>query len=83
VWRRSGSFRKGTRVASAGGRILAVAVVGGGCFLLIRRDLLGLWYAGIGAFLWLLAGRSGRAVPPAPAPGVAWAREGEAAEPGP
>jgi Zn-dependent protease len=83
VWRLTGSFASGTRAASVGGRVLAVAVAAGGAFLLLRRDLLGLWYGGIGSFLWVLAGRAGRAVPPAPRPGVAWAREGEAAEPRP
>jgi Zn-dependent protease len=83
VWRLTGSFTSGTRVAAVGGKLLAVAVAAGGAFLLLRRDLLGLWYGGIGAFLWLLAGRAARSIPPAPRPGVAWTREGEAAEPRP
>jgi Zn-dependent protease len=83
VWRLTGSFSSGTRVAAAGGRVLAIAVAAAGVFLLLRRDLLGLWYGGIGAFLWMLAGRASRAAPPAPRPGVAWVGEGEAAEPRP
>ena len=83
VWRITGSFTRATRVAAAGGKVLAAGIGIASLVLLLHRDPLGLWYAGIGTFLWLLATNAARARPPAPPAGVAWEREGEAAEPRP
>ncbi|MBI3649014.1 MAG: site-2 protease family protein [Actinobacteria bacterium] len=79
IWRATGSFSRGTRAAAAVGRSLGVLLGAGGAFLVVRGEAIGLWYAGVGAFLWFLAGRAGRAV----APALALDGEGEAAEPRP
>lgn len=82
LWRLTGNRRRATRIAAGGGRVLAVALalLGGG--LAMSGDPAGLWYVPMGAFLWVLARSSARAVP-ASAPALALPREGEAPQPGP
>src|ERR671936_613390 len=82
VWRLSGDRRRATRIAAGGGRIVAVALALLGFALALRGDPAGLWYVPMGAFLWVLAGSSARAVP-APQAALALPREGEAPQPGP
>jgi Zn-dependent protease len=89
LWRLWEDRSRATRIASVGGRVVAALLAVIGVVLAIVGDPFGLWYVPMGAFLWLLAGASTRAVPtiPAPAPtarALAWGnREGEAAQPGP
>ena len=83
IWRVTGDFRKATRAASLGGRLLAIALIGGGLFLASRGDAWGLWYVFIGTFVWSLAGRSARARVPAERPALAFDGEGQAPQPGP
>ena len=82
VWRLSGDRRRATRIAAGGGRVVAVALALLGFALALRGDPAGLWYVPMGAFLWVLAGSSARAVP-APQAALALPREGEAPQPGP
>jgi len=63
LWRLMGSYRRATRIASAGGRVVAAALVLLGLVLAATKDLVGLWYVPMGAFLWFLAGSSGRERP--------------------
>jgi len=83
IWRITGDFRKATRAASVGGRLLALALVGGGLFFASRGDVWGLWYVFIGTFVWTLAGRSARARAPAERPALALDGEGQAPRSGP
>lgn len=81
LWRISGDFSKATKVAAGAGRLLAVTLLVLGTVLLVMRNGFGAWYGAMAAFLWLLAGRSGRASPPGEA--LALHGESEAAQPGP
>jgi len=80
LWRISGDFSKATRVAAGAGRLLAVALLVLGAVLVIGGNGFGAWYGAMAAFLWLLAGRSGRASPPGEA--LALHGEGQASQPG-
>ncbi|HEV8564623.1 MAG TPA: site-2 protease family protein [Actinomycetota bacterium] len=80
LWRISGDFSKATRVAVAAGRVLAVALLVLGGVLVATGNGFGAWYGAMAVFLWLLAGRSGRASPPGEA--LAWHGEGQAAQSG-
>jgi Zn-dependent protease len=64
LWRVSGDFTKATKVAAAAGRVLAVALLALGAVLVLTGNGFGVCYGAIAAFLWLLAGRSGRVLPP-------------------
>jgi Zn-dependent protease len=64
VWRATGSFERATRLAAAGGRVLAVLLVLTGGALAVAGDPLGLWYVPMGGFLWLLARSAGSARAP-------------------
>jgi Zn-dependent protease len=55
LWRATGSFERATRVAAAGGRVLAALVVALGVAVAIAGDAIGLWYVTMGGFLWLMA----------------------------
>jgi Zn-dependent protease len=80
IWRRTGSFVRATRLAAAGGRVVAVCLVAVGLGATIAGEPVGLWYVPMGAFIWFLARASGKAVPPPPQGGaLALGREGEAA----
>jgi Zn-dependent protease len=81
LWRISGDFSKATKVAAGAGRLLAVTLLVLGTVLLVMGNGFGAWYGAMAAFLWLLAGRSGRASPPGEA--LALHGESEAAQPGP
>jgi Zn-dependent protease len=83
LWRATGSFETATKVAAAGGRVLAVALVVLGVVTAIAGDVIGLWYVPMGAFLWLLA----RSASSAGVPGMTAAlaldpREDHVAQPG-
>ncbi len=85
LWRLTGSHRRATRVASGGGRVVAVLLAGLGTYLSVTGDLFGLWYVPMAAFLWLLAAGSekGPATVPAVPGALAWGgREGQASQPG-
>lgn len=82
LWRLTDDRRRATRVASGGGRVVAVLLAILGLVIVLTGDLFGLWYVPMAVFLWLLARSSGRAAPPEP-PGGALAlsrHEGEAAQ---
>jgi Zn-dependent protease len=79
IWRRTGSFTRGTNAASLGGRIVAAALVAIGIVSAVRGELTGLWYVPMGAFIWFLARASARATPPADDRALALTGEGEAA----
>lgn len=65
LWRITGSYVRATRVAAAGGALLAVLLVALGVFLIVGEDEWGgLWYVPMGIFLWFLARASGRRRPP-------------------
>ncbi|HEY7401446.1 MAG TPA: site-2 protease family protein [Actinomycetota bacterium] len=81
LWRVTGDFTRATRVAAGAGRLLGVLVLVAGVVLLATGHAVGIWNAAMGVFLWLLAGRSGRAAPPREA--LALPDEGQAAQPGP
>ena len=80
LWRITGDFARATRVAAGAGRVLAAVILVVGVVLLVTGDAFGAWYGAMAAFLWFLAGRSGRAVPPGEA--LALPGEGQAAQPG-
>jgi Zn-dependent protease len=82
LWRLTGDRLRATRIAAGGGRVVAVALAVLGGILALSGDPAGLWYVPMGAFLWVLARSSARAVP-APRAALALPREGEAPEPGP
>ena len=82
IWRRTGSFARGTRVASVAGRVVAATLASAAIVSAVRGEPAGLWYLPMGAFIWLLARASGRASGPAsgeasPAEGRALALTGE------
>jgi Zn-dependent protease len=84
LWRLTDSYAGATRIASAGGAIVAVGLVALGLGLAIWGDqLAGLWYVPMGVFLWFLARSAGRRPRPAEDPGaLAWRdRECQAPEP--
>jgi Zn-dependent protease len=85
LWRLTGSYAGATRVAAAGGQLLAVALALFGLVLAVALgDLMGLWYVPMGIFLWVLARASGRRRHPPTPPGALALqdREGEAPQPG-
>ena len=84
LWRLTGSYTRATRIASAGGAIVAVALVALGLGLALwGEELAGLWYVPMGMFLWFLARSAGRRPRPVEDPGaLAWGdREGQAPQP--
>jgi Zn-dependent protease len=61
LWRLTGSYAGATRVAASGGSVVAVALVALGVWLALwGKEVVGLWYVPMGAFLWFLARSSGR-----------------------
>ncbi len=57
VWRITGDYGRATRVAVAGGRLIAGLLVAGGLALLVLAGAAeGLWWVAIGWFLWAAAG---------------------------
>ena len=83
IWRTTGDFIRATRVAAAGGKILAVILAVSGTALGLTGTPQALWYVPMGVFLWTLARAAGRAG--APRQSVALAldrREGQPAQPG-
>jgi Zn-dependent protease len=74
VWRTSGSFERGTKVALAGGRMLAAALIVIGVAALLTGHAAGLWYVPMGAFLALMARASARGGAPAPRAALASGR---------
>lgn len=79
IWRRTGSFVRGTKVAALGGRVVAVSLAAAGIGIGLAGQAVGLWYVPMGAFIWFLASVSGRAAPPVESGALALTREGEAA----
>ena len=71
VWRTSGSFERGTRVALAGGRMLSAALIVTGAVALAFAHAAGLWYIAMGVFLALMARASARGGAPAARPALA------------
>lgn len=83
IWRLTGSYARGTRIASGAGRAIAVVLVGVGVFLVaVERDLFGIWYVPLGFFLWFLARAASRRLRPEGALALG-DREGEAPQSGP
>lgn len=60
LWKASGSLVKATQGAANGGRVLASLLVAFGVFVLFAGNLVGLWYAAIGWFLYQAAAGAGR-----------------------
>jgi Zn-dependent protease len=84
VWRLTGDRGRATRLASIGGRILAVALAALGIFLALTGDPLGLWYVPMAVFMWFLVGSANRSTPVPRRGALALGdREGQASEPGP
>jgi Zn-dependent protease len=84
LWRLTGSYARATRVAAAGGRVVAALLVALGGVLAATGEPVGLWYVPMGVFLWLLAGTAGRGGGPVARRALALGhREGEAPQPGP
>ncbi len=86
LWRLTGSYTRATRIASAGGVLVAMLLVAFGLFLaIVGGEPAGLWYLPMGAFLWVLARASGRSRRPAIEPRALAldGREGQAPQPGP
>lgn len=84
LWYATRDHRRATRIAAAGGRVVAVLLVGLGATIVVAGDPFGLWYLPMGGFLWLLARSSGRAEPPKPPDGALALTfdEGNAPQPG-
>jgi Zn-dependent protease len=82
IWRVTGSFILGTRVAALGGRLVALMLAGVGILASMRGNAAGLWYVPMGAFIWFLARASGRSAPPVGSGALALERERQAALPG-
>jgi Zn-dependent protease len=86
LWRLSGSYAAATRVAAAGGSLLAVLLVALGVLLVVAEgETAGLWYVPMGLFLWFLARAAGRRRRPPSVPGglALDDREGQAPQPRP
>ncbi|MFB3737946.1 MAG: site-2 protease family protein [Candidatus Velamenicoccus archaeovorus] len=83
LWRLRGDRRRATRVASAGGRLVAGLLAALGLAIVLTGDVFGLWYVPMAAFLWVLARSAGRLERPGgPGGGVALnLHEGEASQP--
>jgi Zn-dependent protease len=64
IWRRTGSFARGTRFASGVGTLLAATLVAAGVVIVFLGNVVGLWYALLGAFIWALSRAAARAAPP-------------------
>ncbi len=79
IWRRTGSFVRATKVASVGGRVVAVSLGAIGIGIGVAGEPVGLWYVLMGVFIWFLASASARAAPPVEGGALALTREGEAA----
>jgi Zn-dependent protease/predicted transcriptional regulator len=62
LWKATGSLTRSTQGAARGGRILASLLIGFGVFVLFAGNLVGLWYAAIGWFLYQAAAGAGREV---------------------
>jgi Zn-dependent protease len=60
LWRSTGDHRRATRIAGWGGRLLALAVAGGGYWVYRSGEPLGLWYVPMGGFLWWIARAAAR-----------------------
>lgn len=82
LWRRSGSFPKATRTASAAGRVVAVLLAIAGVLAFALGDPTGLWYIPMGGFIFLMARSAGRAEPPVSRGALAWSGESDAARSG-
>jgi Zn-dependent protease len=84
IWRATGDFVKATRVAAAGGKILAVVLAVSGTALALTGTPQALWYLPMGIFLWTLARAAGRVRSPRSTVALALdPREGQPAQPGP
>lgn len=84
LWRMTGDRRRATRIASIGGRVLAIALAGLGLFLASTGDPFGLWYVPMAVFLWFLVGSASRVEPPTQQGALALGNhEGEASQSGP
>lgn len=84
LWRLTGSYTRATRVAAAGGELLAALLIALGLFLaLAGHEPAGLWYVPMGVFLWFLARSAGRRRRPPLDPGALALgdREGQAPQP--
>ncbi|MFM8944528.1 MAG: site-2 protease family protein [Actinomycetota bacterium] len=60
LWRSTGDHGRATRIAGWGGRLLALAVAGGGIWVARSGEPLGLWYVPMGGFLWWIARAASR-----------------------
>lgn len=66
VWRATGDFRRATRIAAIGGRVIACGLVAIGIVVVVAgRDAFGVWYAFVGLFMWRLAALAANARLPA------------------
>jgi Zn-dependent protease len=83
LWRRWGDHRRATRVAAAGGNVLAVALGLLGIGLVASGEPFGLWYLPMAVFLWFLARSAAHGRAPDPGALALDRREGEAPQPGP
>jgi Zn-dependent protease len=81
VWRCTGDFTRATRIAAAGGQILALCLALLGLVVVLTGDLAGLWYVPMAAFVWFLARRSALAEVPTGTGALALPREGDPAQP--
>ncbi len=60
IWRATGDYGRATRIAVAGGRVVAGLLgLGGAALLGLARDVAGVWWLAVAAFLWVAAGRAG------------------------
>jgi Zn-dependent protease/CBS domain-containing protein len=62
LWKATGNMAKSTEGAATGGRVLASLLIGFGVFVLFSGNLVGLWYAAIGWFLYQAASGASREV---------------------
>jgi Zn-dependent protease len=84
IWRATGDFARATRVAAAGGQILAVVLAAGGTTLALTGTPQALWYVPMGVFVWTLARGAGRVRAPGETAALAFdRRDGHPSQPGP
>ncbi len=60
VWAATGSYWKATNVATRGGQLIAMLMVGGGLVTVFRSEPQGIWVAAVGWFLFMTASASRR-----------------------
>jgi Zn-dependent protease len=86
LWRLTGSYAVATKIASAGGILVAIGLVALGIWIAVfAGELAGLWYVPMGMFLLVLAHSAGRRPAPSQNQGALALgnREGQVAQSGP